>query len=151
MAFKTVFPQTADGKIHLTPAVLGERPFQYDPLPEGPYPLALISPASPHLITSTFGEFNLPVLRVTLHPADAQPRGLAEGDQVRVFNDLGEVLCPLKLSSKVRPGVALLPKGAWMKSSANRRTSTALCPDTTNRVAGGACFNDARVEVEKAS
>jgi hypothetical protein len=27
-------------------------------------------------------------------------------------------------------------------------TSTALCPDHVNGVAGGACFNDARVEVE---
>ncbi len=149
-AFKTVFPRTGDGKIHLTPKVLGDRPFAYRPSPESPYPLALISPASARLITSTLGEFNLPVLTLSLHPQDAQARGLISGDRVRAFNDLGEVICPLRVSSKVRPGVALLPKGAWMKASANRRTSTALCPDTINRVAGGACFNDARVEVEKA-
>ncbi len=149
VAFKTVFPPTADGKIHLTPPVLGDRPYHYLPLPESPYPLALISPASARLITSTLGEFNLPVLTLTLHPQDAQARGLADGERVRAFNELGEVICPLRVSGKVRPGVALLPKGAWMKASANRRTSTALCPDTINRVAGGACFNDARVEVEK--
>jgi hypothetical protein len=34
-----------------------------------------------------------------------------------------------------------------MKSSLNGRTSTALTPATVNVVGGGACFNDARVEV----
>jgi hypothetical protein len=34
-----------------------------------------------------------------------------------------------------------------MKSSLNGRTSTALTPSNVNVVGGGACFNDARVEV----
>ena len=45
--------------------------------------------------------------------------------------------------------MVLLPKGAWRRSSKNGKTSTALTPATINRVAGGACFNDARVEVER--
>jgi anaerobic selenocysteine-containing dehydrogenase len=100
------------------------------------------------MVSSTFGEFNYPELRVLLHPRDAAARSIREGDAVRVFNELGEVLCCTLVSERVRPGVVSMPKGAWMKASANRRTATALCPPTAG-TGGGACFNDARVEVSK--
>ncbi len=146
--FETVFPLTADGKAHLTPAVLGERPFAWTPPTVG-FPLALISPASGRMISSTLGEFNLEVLEVTLHPAEAERRGLAAGDPVRVWNELGEVHCRLAVSARLRPGVAAMPKGAWRKSSANGATAVALCPDHAQVVGDAACFNDARVEVER--
>jgi anaerobic selenocysteine-containing dehydrogenase len=144
--FETVFPLTADGRVHLAPAVLGDRPFAWTPPADG-YPLALITPASGRLISSTLGEFNLRELEVALHPTEAERRGLAAGDAVRVWNELGEVHCRLAVSSRVRPGVAAMPKGAWRKSSANGSTAAALCPDTAQVVGDAACFNDARVEI----
>ena len=54
------------------------------------------------------------------------------------------------VDDRVREGVVLMPKGAWMKTSENGQTANALCPDDISEVGGGACFNDARVEVEKA-
>jgi len=99
--------------------------------------------------TSTLGEFNYPELRVTLNPQDAAARSIAAGDPVRVFNQLGEVVCRADLSDRLREGVVVIPKGAWRKSSRNGRTATALCPATISEVGGGACYNDARVEVEK--
>ena len=93
------------------------------------------------------GEFNLDVLRVTLHPDDAAARALANGDRVRVFNQRGDVHCHLAVSDRVRPGVASMPKGAWSRSSINGATSVALCPDDAQVVGDAACFNDARVEV----
>lgn len=148
--FKTVFPRTPDGKIHLTPAVLGKTPFLYQPIEQDRLPLALVSPSNSKMITSTLGEFNYPELRLTINPDDAAVRHIADGDTVRVFNELGEVLCRAQVSGSVRVGVVLLPKGAWRKSSLNGLTATALCPSHVNEVGGGACFNDARVEVEKA-
>jgi anaerobic selenocysteine-containing dehydrogenase len=68
---------------------------------------------------------------------------------VRVWNDLGEVQCVARVDAHVRAGVVALPKGAWMKSSKNGRTSTALTPSTVSAVGGGACFNDARVDVAR--
>src|SRR5262249_21008164 len=41
---QTVFPRTADGKIHLTPPGLGKSPFHYHPVKQEGFPLALISP-----------------------------------------------------------------------------------------------------------
>lgn len=147
--FKTVFPLTPDGRIHLTPPVLGKTPFRFQPATSERFPLALISPASSKMISSTLGEFNYPELRLTLHPADAESRNIVDGDEVRVFNELGEVICRARVSERIRPGVVILPKGAWRKASKNGLTATALCPAEVNEVAGGACFNDARVEVEK--
>ncbi len=147
--FQTVFPQTPDGKIHLTPAALGAEPFRYQPVAHEKFPLALVSSANSKMISSTLGEFNYPELRVTLNPQDAAARSIAEGDAVRVFNQLGEVVCRADLSDRLREGVVVIPKGAWRKSSRNGRTATALCPATISEVGGGACYNDARVEVEK--
>ena len=41
-----------------------------------------------------------------------------------------------------------LPKGLWRKHTANGYTANALAPDTLTDLGGGACFNDARVQVE---
>jgi anaerobic selenocysteine-containing dehydrogenase len=82
-----------------------------------------------------------------MHPTDATPRGLEEGDVVRVYNALGAVECSLTVGTWVRPGTVSLPKGLWRKSTRNQLTGTALVPDSLTDFGGGACFNDARVEV----
>jgi anaerobic selenocysteine-containing dehydrogenase len=86
-----------------------------------------------------------------MHPDDAGVRGLKDGDPIKVFNELGEVQCPLKVEATIRPGTISLPKGLWRKSTWNRMTSNVLVPDTLTDLGGGACFNDARVEVAKLS
>ncbi|MEK6710667.1 MAG: molybdopterin-dependent oxidoreductase, partial [Nitrospinota bacterium] len=48
-----------------------------------------------------------------MNPADADARGLKEGDLIRVFNGRGATLAGLRLSDGVRRGVLLLPTGAW--------------------------------------
>ena len=50
--------------------------------------------------------------------------------------------------AEVRPGTVSLPKGLWARSTFNGATANALVPDTLTDIAGGACFNDARVQVE---
>ena len=86
-------------------------------------------------------------VKLVMHPDDAQVRGLADGDLVRIFNDLGEVHCELDVEPAIRPGTVSLPKGLWRRSTRNGATATALVPDTLTDLAGGACFNDARVQV----
>ncbi len=145
--FKTAFPWTTDSKIDLAPSTLGDRPYEYiEDSDDSRYPLALISPASNKTISSSMGEYNLPELFADLHPQEASSRNLKNGMSVRVFNEYGEVHCKLRIRSELRPGVVSIPKGAWRKSSLNGLTSNALSPDTLG-TAGGACFNDARVEI----
>ncbi len=147
--FANVLPATPDGKIHLTPSCLGSQPYRYHPVRSETFPLALVTPASAKLVSSTFGEFNLKELQLSISPEDARSRGIEDRAGVRVFNDLGEVECVARIEARMREGVVALPKGAWMKSSLNGRTSTALTPAHVNVVGGGACFNDARVEVAR--
>ncbi|MGI4954460.1 MAG: molybdopterin-dependent oxidoreductase [Janthinobacterium lividum] len=49
----------------------------------------------------------------TMHPDDAEPRGIAEGDIIRLHNARGAVLAAVALSGGIRPGVVQLPTGAW--------------------------------------
>ena len=150
--FVDVFPLTEDQKVHLFPDILhrsapaGLYGYQPDPSTEQ-YPLALISPASEKTVSSTLGELRTRAAVLHMHPADAEPRGLATEDPVRVFNDLGEVHCQVALDKDIRPGTVSLAKGVWRKNTYNGSTSNALCPDTLTDLGGGACFNDARVQV----
>lgn len=146
--FGSVRPATPSGKVELTPSRLGPEPYRWLP-PDNGYPLAMISPATAQLTNSIFGESSLDTLRVEIHPEDAASRQLSTGDAVRVFNGLGEVHCHAHVSPAVRPGVVSLPKGAWKRSTLNGFTSVALCPDDAQGVGDAACFNDARVEVER--
>jgi anaerobic selenocysteine-containing dehydrogenase len=150
--FRDVFPLTPDARVDLFPATLDDQAggqlytFRPDPATEA-YPLALISPASDKTISSTLGELPRPEATLLMHPQDAAPRHLLEGDTVRIANERGEVHCPVSIAPAVRPGTVVLPKGLWRKSTRNGSTATALAPDTLTDFAGGACFNDARVEV----
>src|SRR3954468_4689322 len=150
--FVDVFPNTPDRKVDLFPAALdpetplGLYAFQPDPATDR-YPLALISPASDRTISSTLGELPRGDVKLLMHPEDARARGLADNDLVRVFNELGEVHCPLAVAPSIRPGTVSLPKGIWRRSTRNNTTGTALVPDTLTDLGGGACFNDARVQV----
>ena len=56
-----------------------------------------------------------------MHPDDAQARGLADGDLVRVFNDLGEVHCPLNVTPAIRPGTVEPAERAVAAQHAQRR------------------------------
>jgi anaerobic selenocysteine-containing dehydrogenase len=150
--FVDVFPLTGDQKVHLFPPELeAEAPnglyrYQSDPGTER-FPLALISPASEKTISSTLGELRERPAVLRMHPSDAQARHIGQDDPVRVFNDLGEVQCPVGLDPDIRPGTVSLAKGLWRKSTYNGATSNALVPDSLTDLGGGACFNDARVQV----
>jgi len=82
--------------------------------------------------------------------SDAAQRGLGgeTSELVRAFNHLGEVVCRYRINPDLRPGVAVMPKGAWLESSTSGTTANALAPDSLTDIGGGACFNDARIQVE---
>jgi anaerobic selenocysteine-containing dehydrogenase len=144
--FVTDFPSTASGKVELAPPELG--PLRYVEPADRDYPLVLLSPATEKTINSILGEFNLPRAVLRMHPIDAAARRLRDGAAVRVYNALGEVHVPVRLSTDERPGVVMLPKGLWCSSTLNGATATALAPDHLTDIGDGACFNDARVEVK---
>jgi anaerobic selenocysteine-containing dehydrogenase len=154
--FVDVFPRTPDPKVHLFPETLeASHPtglYRYLPDPATTeFPLILISPASERTVSSTLGELPRPEVKLVMHPADASSRDLTDGDEVRVFNALGEVRCSLQIGAWVRQGTIVLPKGLWRNQTMNGNTGTTLVPDSLTDLGGGACFNDARVQVAHVS
>ena len=152
--FVDVMPKTSDQKVDLFPdaleaeAPMGLYVYQPDPATDR-FPLALISPASDRTISSTLGELPRPAIALLMNPADASPRGLKDGDPIKVFNELGEVQCAVKIEATIRAGTVSLPKGLWRKSTWNQLTGNVLVPDSLTDLGAGACFNDARVDVAK--
>jgi anaerobic selenocysteine-containing dehydrogenase len=153
MLFETTFPKTPSGKVELQSDYLAQA--YSAPLPtfrpvESHYPLTLISPGSDKRTTSTFGGLRYSdEVWLDMHPHDATARGLTEGMPVRVWNDQGEVHLRLRVTEDVRPGVVCSLKGAWMRTSANGQTVSALVPSHYADLCQGACFNDTRVEVSR--
>jgi anaerobic selenocysteine-containing dehydrogenase len=114
-------------------------------------PLILISPASDKAISSQLFELSPEKgARVTIAPAEASLRGLRDGDRVLVRNSFGEVRALLSVSEELPKGVASMPKGLWRKATLDGWTANALAPDHVDALGGGACYNDARVEIEHA-
>ncbi|MDP1412055.1 molybdopterin dinucleotide binding domain-containing protein, partial [Klebsiella pneumoniae] len=64
---------------------------------------------------------------VTIHPQDAQARGIVDGDLVRVWNARGQVLAGAVVTEGIRPGVlsdkndaAVSAQGICQRHSARR-------------------------------
>ena len=67
---------------------------------------------------------------VWINPLDAQKRGIANGDKVRVFNERGAVLIDAKVTPRIIPGVTAMGQGAWHNADMNG-----------DRLDRGACVN----------
>ena len=68
-----------------------------------------------------------PVVR--LHPDDAEARGIVEGDQVRIFNQFGEIVMDAEVTNLVLPGVIDVFHG-WHQANINLLTTRDFCPIT---------------------
>ena len=51
--------------------------------------------------------------RLFINPLDAAARSLSNGDEVRVFNDRGELTIKCRVTRRIMPGVVAIPQGAW--------------------------------------
>lgn len=122
------------------------------------YPLALMSlKQHQRFLNSHYGgsEHHLPDPprpRLDISAADAEARGIVEGDRVRVYNGRGELFTTAAISDRLQPGLVTMPFG-WWAGTADARTVNVL----TNAAVGGddpdvgsAAFHDTLVEVEPA-
>lgn len=120
---------------------------------QGPYPLTLITPAAHTFLNTTFA--NNPELlrrakdpRVLVNPADAEARGLADNDRVRVHNATGEFLADVEVSDRVARGVVASPKGSWPKLSPGGANPNAVVAERDADMGRGAVYHDNLVELE---
>ena len=111
------------------------------------YPLVLLSPATNKTINSMFAEFDAPDAVLSMNPHDAAVRGVDDGDDVLVFNAVGRAVWPMRVDASLRPGVCHIPKGLWRRHTRHGFTANQFVDASMTDLAGGACFNDARVDV----
>jgi anaerobic selenocysteine-containing dehydrogenase len=120
---------------------------QYRPVEAPDYPLTLITPATSRTTSSMFGNIAPASADVHLHPGDAAARGLATGDRARITNGRHTIEAIVAVDATLRPGLATMPKGMWRGDGHQGFTANVFAPDDLADLAGGATFNDARVEV----
>ena len=116
------------------------------------YPLELISPKNDNSMNSTFGDrpdTDRETAILALHSDDAGPRGIADGDAVRVFNDRGSCVLVARVDGKVSPGVVAAPAVRLSKRFAGGRGINALVSERLTDIGGGPTFYSCLVQVEK--
>ena len=83
-----------------------------------------------------------------IRPADATPRGIANGDIVRVWNDRGCLTLVARISESIPEGT-VASKLDWQKLSRDGSNVNQLTSQRLTDIGGGATFYSTLVEVER--
>jgi anaerobic selenocysteine-containing dehydrogenase len=86
--------------------------------------------------------------RLEMHPADAEARGIGEGDAVRIWNDRGELTLTALINGSLPQGV-VAGQLDWAKLSAGGKNVNALTSERLTDIGAGATFYSTLVEVGK--
>ena len=120
------------------------------------YPLQLLTPKH-HTRFLNSGYSHLPKHGpaegepfVEIDLSDASRRGLADGDQARVWNDRGSMTVPVRISHRMRVGVVAVPFGWWRQHHSDAMVANSLTNDTLTEWGGGVAYSDTLVQVERA-
>ncbi len=87
---------------------------------------------------------------VELDASDAEARGIGEGDCARVFNDRASVEVPVRITERLRPGLAAIPWGWWRDHHPDGKVANSLTNDTLTEWGGGVAYSDTLVQIERA-
>lgn len=119
------------------------------------FPLQMLSPPAPSFLNSTF--VNVDSLRkaagepaLEIHPADAAPRGIRNGDWLRVFNDRGQFHARARVGETVKQGTVVAPSVWWNKYSPDRANCNSTTSTRLTDFGAGATFFDNMVQVTTA-
>ena len=116
------------------------------------FPLELLARKADNFMNSTFANISslqqLEQLdRLEINVADANSRGIRDGDEVRVFNARGEINLKAKVNGSVAPGV-VATKLNWAKLTPGRKNINVLTSEKLTDLGNSATFYSVLVEVE---
>ncbi len=116
------------------------------------FPLELLARKADNFLNSSFA--NLAEIQkmeevglLEMNAADAQVRGIADGDSVRVFNRRGDILLRARVEGAVQAGV-VSAKLHWAKLSSGSRNINVLTSEKLTDLGNSATFYSVLVEVE---
>lgn len=144
----------SDRKIRFSPA---PQQLDFEVQPNAEYPLRLISPPGAFIINTSMG--NVPSViklaggepQVIIHPLDATPLGIADGDRVNVTSCNGSILRKAIVSEDAKPGVAIALGQWWPKLAPDRKSLNDITSERLTDLGGGSTFGNPVVRVTKAS
>ncbi len=116
------------------------------------YPIALVSSPAHQFLNSTFVNVG-PLQRaarepeVSLHPRDAERRGITDGVMVMVENDRGHFRATARVREGIREGVAWAPGVWWAKLSGDGSHVNSTTSQRLTDMGGGPTFYDNLVEI----
>lgn len=84
---------------------------------------------------------------VEMSAADADARGLVDGDHARVWNDRASGQLAVRLSPRMRAGVVAIPFGWWGVQHGDDVTANSFTNDTLTEWGGGVAYSDTLVQV----
>jgi len=87
---------------------------------------------------------------VELCAEDAAALSIADGDDVRVWNDRASLTVPARISTRLRSRVVAIPWGWWGAAHVDGRTANSLTNDTLTDWGGGVAFGDTLVSIARA-
>jgi anaerobic selenocysteine-containing dehydrogenase len=136
----------------LDPVVEFQPPSESRHVKRNGLPLELLARKAENFLNTTFS--NVPSLQELEEPglleisaADAQARGIADGDRVRVFNQRGDVELVARVGGKVQAGVVSATLN-WAKMAPGFQSINSLTSEKLTDMGNSATFYSVLVEVE---
>ena len=116
------------------------------------YPLNIVSPKSHGFLNSCYANMEQKIKgqgaqSVLINAVDAGPRGIFEGDTVRVFNDRGGFEGAARVTEDVNPGLVVATLGYWRQL--NQGTVNNLSSAEFVNMGHAPSFSDNLVQVTK--
>jgi anaerobic selenocysteine-containing dehydrogenase len=120
----------------------------------GTLPFQLVMGVTPYSLNSSFQEREelrqqQRGMRLGMNPADAEERGLRDGERVVASNALGEVVFVLEVTPRVPRGRVVAEGVFWLAHVPGDRNVNALTAQRLTDMAGGSTFSDNRVDVRR--
>ncbi|MBT5373444.1 MAG: molybdopterin oxidoreductase family protein [Rhodospirillaceae bacterium] len=114
------------------------------------YPLNIVSPKSHGFLNSCYANMDHKIKGqgeqfVLINAADAEPRGIKDGDKVRVFNDRGGFVGDAKVTDDVNAGLVVSSLGYWRQL--NEGTVNCISSAEFVNMGHAPSFSDNLVEV----
>ena len=84
-----------------------------------------------------------------MNPADAESKGICNGERVIAWNELGEAVFIADVTPKVPAGVVVAEGVWWLEFAPGSRSVNALTSQRLTDQGGGSTFYDNRVDMKK--
>ena len=152
--------KTDSGKCNLfnpkiNPPLPDYKPIVYSKEEITKYPLHLLTIKTPkNFLNSSHANIDYLIKKegkpyLEINQQDAASRNIADGDELKVFNQQGRVFMNARIGNKVKRGVVCMPHGFWPSLLKGGSSANALTNDLLTDMGRGSALQETKVEIVK--